>query len=541
MHKAFSQATLSSSNHENALKHGIMEAKKGLVVVVTESNQGLVVVESQGVAFSITNPKDLHKIETGTYPVPVGEEIFSSHLLSPLLTAALQDALLAVKQVFADYGVTDYATYGGQSFFEADNADFVRDQLFNRTGMWVHKLTVPEEAYHRTSAVMQNFPHFDKLSQDGTVLVNVGGGTVELIAFNNGTFSFARNLNLGPLRVFEDLKDVQRSADNYVDILREFIDSRLLDFLRLLPQKHDYKHMILMGSALRLVNPMWPKLDNRRLKRNDFRGIVREVSRASDQYLSSMYGIDPDVVSQVLPTMTLLNQLVRKLDPDAIWISSLRLIDGLEVNQAIENGSHAVKFDPTEETVASALTLSNWYHVDEKHRDTTVTFALQLFDRLRKLHQLGKRERLLLETAALITDIGSYIDTHSHAKNSEYIINSSDIMGLSSRELTIVATIARYHTSATPQLDMSALKTFRGGDRLIVAKLSAILRVADSLDTSRRQKIDNISVSMRGNQVTITANTHENLELEKWTLGQKGRFFEAVFGMPVRLKGRNTQ
>ena len=518
-----------------------MEAKKGLVIVVTETNQGLVVVESQGVAFSIMNPKDLHKIETGTYPVPVGEEIFSSHLLSPLLTAALQDALLAVKQVFADYGVTDYATYGGQSFFEADNADFVRDQLFNRTGMWVHKLTVPEEAYHRTSAVMQSFPHFDKLSQDGTVLVNVGGGTVELIAFNNGTFSFARNLNLGPLRVFEDLKDVQRSADNYVDILREFIDSRLLDFLRLLPQKHDYKHMILMGSALRLLTPMWPKLDKRRLQRSDFREIVRQVTRASDQFLSSQYGIDPDLVSQVLPTMTLLNQLVRKLDPDAIWISNLRLIDGLEVNQAIESGSHAVKFDPTEETIASALTLSNWYHVDEKHRDTTVTFALQLFDRLRKLHKLGKRERLLLETAALITDIGSYIDTHSHAQNSEYIINSSDIMGLSSRELAIVATIARYHTSATPQLDMSALKSFGGADRLIVAKLSAILRVADSLDTSRRQKIDNISVSMRGERVTITASTHENLELEKWTLGQKGRFFEAVFGMPVRLKGRNTQ
>jgi exopolyphosphatase/guanosine-5'-triphosphate,3'-diphosphate pyrophosphatase len=254
-----------------------------------------------------------------------------------------------------------------------------------------------------------------------------------------------------------------------------------------------------------------------------------------------MYGIDPDVVSQVLPTMTLLNQLVRKLDPDAIWISSLRLIDGLEVNQAIENGSHAVKFDPTEETVASALTLSNWYHVDEKHRDTTVTFALQLFDRLRKLHQLGKRERLLLETAALITDIGSYIDTHSHAKNSEYIINSSDIMGLSSRELTIVATIARYHTSATPQLDMSALKTFSGAERLVVAKLSALLRVADSLDTSRKQKIDLISVSTKNGRVTITASSRENLELEKWTLAQKGHFFEAVFGMPIRLKWRSRQ
>ncbi|WP_127848414.1 exopolyphosphatase [Lacticaseibacillus hulanensis] len=502
---------------------------------------GLVVIASQGVTFSITNLNNLTTIERGTYPVPVGEEIFSGHVLSPATTAALQTALLAVRQLFADYGVTEYEVYAGQSFFEGDNAEFVRDQLFNRTGMWVHRLAIPEEAYHRTSAVRQHFPHFDQMIQDGTVLVDIGGGTVELIAFSNGTFSFARNLNLGPLRVFEVMKDVQRSEPNYVEVLRDYIDSRLLDFMRLLPQKHDYQNMILTGSGMRLLGNMWPKNDDGRIERHHFRKLYHELTRASDQYIASTYDIAGAQVSQVLPTILLVHQLVQRLDANAIWRSDLRLIDGLEVNAAVNADSRAVRFDPTESIRASALTLSNWYHVDQLHRDTTVKFALQLFDRLRKLHGLGKRERLLLETAALITDIGSYIDTHDHAESSDYIIRSSDIMGLSEREQEIVATIARYHTSATPQLDMSALKTFSGAERLVVAKLSALLRVADSLDTSRKQKIDLISVSTKNGRVTITASSRENLELEKWTLAQKGHFFEAVFGMPIRLKWRSRQ
>lgn len=508
---------------------------------MAEIRQGLVVVESQDVTFSITDPRDLSEIEHGSYPVPIGEETYSGSIISPEMTDALQEALSAIKQVFTDYGVTQSAAYAGESFFEADNADFVRDQLFNRTGLWVHQLSISEEAYFRTSAVMQNFPHFNELIKNGTVLVDIGGGTVEIITFNNGAFSFARNMKLGPLRVFEVMKDVQRSAANYVEILRDYIDSRLLDFLRLQPQRNDYTNMIIMGSGARLLQNMWPHDKHERLERKRFDNVYQEITRASDQEITTRYDIDPDEVNQVLPTMMLLHQLVQKLDPRDIYSSDLKLIDGLEVDAGIINGSKVVKFDPTEETLASALTLSNWYHVDVKHRDTTVAFALQLFDRLRKLHGLGKRERLLLETAALIIDVGSYIDTHNHAASSDYIIRASDLIGLSRREQHIVATIAHYHTSATPQLDMSAMRTFRGSDRLIVAKLSALLRVADSLDTSRRQKISRIRVSMRGGKVTITADSHENLELEKWTLDRKGSFFEAVFGMPLRLKWRNNQ
>jgi exopolyphosphatase/guanosine-5'-triphosphate,3'-diphosphate pyrophosphatase len=109
---------------------------------------------------------------------------------------------------------------------------------------------------------------------------------------------------------------------------------------------------------------------------------------------------------------------------------------------------------------------------------------------LKKLHGLGKRERLLLQIAAIVNDIGSYVDTHKHYEHSDYIIRASELMGLDAIEQQMVATIARFHSSDSPQIDLGDLPLMSSARRLTIAKLSAILRVADSLDASRQQKIN---------------------------------------------------
>ncbi len=101
---------------------------------------------------------------------------------------------------------------------------------------------------------------------------------------------------------------------------------------------------------------------------------------------------------------------------------------------------------------------------------------------------MGKHERLLLEVAATVSDIGSYIETHKHYAHSNYIIKASEIMGLNALDITMVATITRFHSSVTPQSDLKNFPIMSTENRLVVAKLSAILRVADSLDASRQQK-----------------------------------------------------
>ena len=383
------------------------------------------------------------------------------------------------------------------------------------------------------------FPKFTEITKKGTVLIDISSGSVELTAFTNGEFGFSRNLSLGPLRVYEVMGDIKVSVTNYVEVMRDYIDSRLVDFMRLLPHDVDYHNMILMGSALSVLETLIPVGETAvETDRDGFDLLYHEVIHASDQYLMDTYELPQNQVAQVLPTVLLVYRLVKTLHVEKIWVSNLKMLDGLEVDAALEAGYKPVALDPTKEIVISAQNLAERYQVDAKHQKATVTFVLQLFDRLRKLHGLGKRERLLLQIAAIVNDIGSYVDTHKHYAHSDYIIRASELMGLDAGEQQMVATIARFHSSDSPQIDLGDLPEMSSSRRLTIAKLSALLRVADSLDASRQQKISNIRVSQREDRIVLLATANDDVELERWTLARKGQFFAAVFGIPIELKGR---
>lgn len=503
------------------------------------AERGFVVIGAQFVFFSITDLRTLKEVERGAYPVTTGEDIFATHEIEPETVDQLVTALTTIHRLMKDYGVTAVQVVGSHSFFEAKNAQFVRDQLLSRTGLAVTMLTLSEESFYRTQAVLGKFPHFDRVTKDGTVLIDISSGSVELTAFADGDFGFSRNLSLGPLRVFEIMSDLQRTVPNPVEVMRDFIDSRLADFMRLLPKNQHYSHVILMGSALSVFGALIPTgQDTVELDQEGFKLLYKELTRASDQYLSEHYDLTASETTQVLPTVLLVYRLIKSLNAGEIWISDLKLLDGLEVNAASLAGSKAVTIDPDHEILISARNLAERYMVDPKHRDFTVKYALQLFDRLKKLHGLGKRERLLLEIAATVTDVGAYVDTHKHYEHSDYIIQASELIGLTAPEQRMVATIARYHSSDTPQTDLSDLTELNAKRRLVIAKLTALLRVADALDASRKQKIEKIRVSVQDNRVLLTATASDDVELERWSLRAKGRFFAAVYGLPIELKGK---
>lgn len=502
-------------------------------------NRGFVVIGAQAIFFSITNLRTLEELERGQYPIDVGQDVYETRRIAAETVDSMVTALDAIGQLFSDYGIKDQTVVASHSFFEAINAQFVWDQLLSRTGWQIQHATLAQEAFYRTQAVYARFPHFRDITQVGTVLVDISSGSVELAVFHHGEFGFSRNLSIGPLRVFEVMSDLQATVPNYVEVMRDYIDSRLVDFMRLMPSNIKYHNMIVMGSSMSLLETLIPSGQLAvETDREGFELIYDEVTHASDQYLMDVYGLPNDQVSQVLPTVMLVWRLAKALRSDQIWLSNLKMLDGIEVNVALDQGYKPVDLDPTKEIVVSAMNLASRYRVDPAHRDATVTFALQLFDRLKKLHGMGKRERLLLQVAAIVTDIGSFVATHKHYQHSDYLIRASELVGLTAAEQQIVATIARFHSSNSPQTDLGDLPPMDAGQRLLIAKLSAILRVADSLDASRLQKIQSIRVSLRDDKVVIMATANDELALERWTLQRKGRFFEDVYGILIELKGK---
>lgn len=174
--------------------------------------------------------------------------------------------------------------------------------------------------------------------------------------------------------------------------------------------------------------------------------------------------------------------------------------------------------------------------VEEKHREIVLKYAWRLFDRLKKIHRLSARDRLLLGVAALTHDVGSFINSQKHYQYSEEILEGIDFHGLSTSEQRMIASIARYHSAETPDNALRSTQDFSPRQRIRIAKMAALLRLADALDDSRLQKISKLTVSIGSEKITVTGQATADLQLEIYIFAQKAHFFEAVFGLPIILK-----
>ena len=166
--------------------------------------------------------------------------------------------------------------------------------------------------------------------------------------------------------------------------------------------------------------------------------------------------------------------------------------------------------------------------------------ALTIFDKMKSVHGLDRRERLLLQIAVLLHDCGKYINMAQSSACSYNIIMATEIIGLSHAEREMVANVVRFNSSLFMSYEeLAAGSLLDREEYLIIAKLTAILRVANALDRSHKQKIKDIKVSMKGGHtMQILVDTVEDLTLEQALFREKAEFFEEVYSIRPVLKAK---
>ena len=158
---------------------------------------------------------------------------------------------------------------------------------------------------------------------------------------------------------------------------------------------------------------------------------------------------------------------------------------------------------------------------------------------MKKIHGMGKRERLYLQIAALLHDCGKYVSLVDIGERSYDIIMATEIIGLSHAEREIVASVVRYNHSEFVYYGYQESRgvDFSGKENyLIVAKLTAILRLANSLDRSHKQKLKGMKAQLQDNELILTVETQEDVTLEKGFFDISTEFFEEVFSVNPILK-----
>jgi exopolyphosphatase/guanosine-5'-triphosphate,3'-diphosphate pyrophosphatase len=173
---------------------------------------------------------------------------------------------------------------------------------------------------------------------------------------------------------------------------------------------------------------------------------------------------------------------------------------------------------------------------DMAHMEQDAYLATTIFRLTRDLHELPQEYEELLEYAALLHDIGYFYGYDNHHKHAYALIMAADIPGLSAHEKKIMALVARYHRSARPKPSHKGLRDLSEEDREIVIKLGAILRLADGLDRSHTNAVEDLECEIIGSHVIFTLHPHHGNEIERWAGHKKSRFFQDVFDVTVEIR-----
>jgi exopolyphosphatase/guanosine-5'-triphosphate,3'-diphosphate pyrophosphatase len=184
----------------------------------------------------------------------------------------------------------------------------------------------------------------------------------------------------------------------------------------------------------------------------------------------------------------------------------------------------------------SAAALGEKYRYDATHARNVAQLATRLFDELRSEHGLGNRDRLLLEVAALLHDVGIYVNLRGHHKHSQYLLSVSEIFGLSRDDMAIVSNVARYHRRAGPQKSHLPYMALDSDARVVVNKLAAILRVANALDADHLQKVKDVKVAREDDGWVLEVEGAGDLTMERLAALARSDQLTEVFGRRVSFR-----
>lgn len=478
--------------------------------------------------FEMSARKKMRDIDYVRRRIELGRDAYSAGRIGYPLVEELCDTLREFVKIMKSYKVQHYEVCAAAVIREASNELFILDQIKRRTGLSVRILSNSEYRFICYKAIAMQ-EAFEEMIQKGAAVVDVGGAGLQITIFSKGKVITTQHLGLGTMRMREQLSRKSSSLAQYETQIEEMVEKELAVFRAMYMKKVDISYLILAGDYVRELACKVEKKHNTNLVESDrFARYLEKLERKSLEQISEDLGLLNERDALIVPYMVICRWMAEKLGAGMIWSSGALISDGIACDYAERNRIYKVCHDFEEDIISAAKSLSDRYMSYSPHIDALTQMSTQIFDSMKKEHGMGNRERLLLRVAAILHDCGKYISLANGPECSYNIIMACEIMGLTHRERQIVANTVLYNTYPLVPYEEVA-EQFDEETYLTVAKLSAILRVANAMDRSHRQKFKNVKTVVRGRELVITIETAEDLALERTLFDAKTAFFEDVF------------
>jgi len=276
-----------------------------------------------------------------------------------------------------------------------------------------------------------------------------------------------------------------------------------------------------------------PIVTQRSMKR-----IVKLLCGLPVEGRAKLQGIGPRRAEIIIAGAMVYAELMERCHVQSFRYSPLGLRDGLLAQMAAEYDRSTRSGRQIEsERWESIQRAMKHYGVDVNHAKDVRTSALQLFDSLRTLHRLPAEYREWLSAAAMLYEVGGYVNRSGRHRHAHYIIANSEILGYTSQQRRIIAAIARYLGKSRPTPGDAPTQGLSPVEQENIRKASLLLRLARAINLGRSGAVEKIRIQSRGGNVTLKLATGRRIgaELEMWAIEKDRTYFREVFGRELSV------
>jgi exopolyphosphatase/guanosine-5'-triphosphate,3'-diphosphate pyrophosphatase len=464
----------------------------------------------------------------------LGEGVFRSGFLAPDSMAETVRVLRrfhrATQQIAAD-SVRVVAT---SALRDARNAQAFVEWVRSATGWRVEVVSGMEEGRLIHLGLISN-PRVDRLP---TLMVDLGGGSCELTVSQGGHIRDAVSLPLGAVRLTDEFLRHDPPRKGELKRLRGLV-AREVNRVAARIAAARVKNVIATSgtaAALAAVAAHLRRGGNRQrsvVSRTEMTRIAKRLARLPLAERRRIEGIGPRRAEIIVAGALVYHELLDRLHLASFRYSPLGLRDGILAQMAADYDRSTRSGRQIEsERWESILKAVNHYHIDRKHALDVRESAMCLFSGLRSVHRLPPEYREWLSAAAMLYEVGDYVNRTGHHRHTHYVISNSEILGYTPQQRRIIAAIARYLGKSRPATDDDPMKMVDPAERAHVQKAILLLRLARALNLSRSRAVEKVRIAVRSAKVrlTLVPRRRMGVDLELWAVEKECAYFREVFG-----------
>ena len=494
--------------------------------------------------YEISSKNGMREIDHVRHRLALGADSYNKKKISTQKMDELCRVLREFGQIMKSYHVTDYKAYGTSAIRETENTTIILDQIKNRTGLTVEVLSNSEQRFLDYKSVASQGAQFQKIIEKGTAIVDIGGGNIQISLFDNDTLVITQNLKLGVLRLHERMIQMRPRPGQVDELLEEMIQGQLSVFKKLYMKDRQVSNLIVVDDYVSgiIKSKVSDTGQDGLIPAGNYLAFMDSLTKMRVEEMAEHLGIPEENIELFTISAHLIKNMIDLMEVDHIWVPGVALCDGIAYEYAEKNKRKFISHDFEKDILACAGNISKRYMGSRKRSETMEQICLTIYDSMQKVHGMGKRERLLLQLAAILHDCGKFINMTNVGECSYNIIMNTEMIGLSHIEREIVAYVVRFNHDKFLYYDELVTSTLM--DRksyLVIAKLAAILKVANSLDKSHKQKFRKIKGKLNDQQLVLTIEAGQDILFEKEMFNKVSDFFEEVYSIrPVIEQKRLT-